>query len=46
MMTAANTKFEDELVKAILARLATEKLITTAESKAILEEQKKLEEMS
>lgn len=45
-MTVIKTKFEEELIKAILTMLVVEKLITTAEFKAILEEHKKLEKLS
>jgi len=45
-MTAINKRFEEELVKALLTMLLAQKLITSAEFQAILEEQKKLEEMS
>jgi len=45
-MTVIKAKFEEELVKAILTMLVIEKLITTAEYKAILEEHQKLEKMS
>ena len=39
---ALKAKFEEDLVKAILTMLLVEKLITSAEFKAILEEQKKM----
>jgi len=44
--TAINTAFEEEIIKATLTMLVTEKLITSAEFKAILEEQKNLKEKS
>jgi len=39
---ALRAKFEEDLVKAILTMLLVEKLITTAEFKALLEESKTL----